>query len=131
MSDLDPAVVKNLKVANLKAELSRRNLPTTGKKDELASRLLNSLGLNRSMADDDGEVVYAKDNSTTAAGNQENTEKEPQGVEGAKGVEPSNTGGGYDDSFIEFLDGVATPTKEQTQKQVLGHGLSSFDVPRS
>ena len=131
MSELDPAVIKNLKVADLKAELSRRNLPTTGKKDELASRLLNSLGLNRSMADDDGEVANAKDNSTTAAGNQENIEKERQGVEGAIGVKPSNTGGGYDDSFIEFLDGVAAPTKEQTQKQVFGHGLSSFDTPRS
>ena len=130
MSELDPAVVKNLKVADLKAELSIRNLPTTGKKDELASRLLGSLGLNRSMGDD-GEVENAKGNSTTAARNQENNEKEPQGVEGAKGVEPSNTGGGYDDSFLEFLDGVATPTKDQTQKRVLGQGLSGFDAPHS
>ena len=99
MSESDPAVVKNIKAADLKAELSRRNLPSAGKKNELASRLLNSLGLNRSMADDDGEVANAKYNSTTAAGNQENTEKEPQGVEGAKEVEPSNTGGGYDDSL--------------------------------
>ena len=127
--ELDPAVVKNLKVADLKAAVSRQNLQTAGKKDELASRLLDLLGLNRSMGGD-GKVKNTKDSSTRAAGNQENTEKEPQGVEGANGVKPSNTGGGYDDSFMEFLYGVPTPTKDRTQQRILGHGLSSFNTSR-
>ena len=42
MSELSSVTIKKLKVAELKAELSKRGLPTKGKKDELASRLLEA-----------------------------------------------------------------------------------------
>lgn len=40
---MDEAAIRQLKVAELKVELSKLNLPTTGKKDDLVARLLEAL----------------------------------------------------------------------------------------
>jgi len=46
MSELTVAAIKKLKVAELKAELSKRGLIVKGKKDELAKRLMEAIGEN-------------------------------------------------------------------------------------
>ncbi|KNC95979.1 uncharacterized protein SPPG_08582 [Spizellomyces punctatus DAOM BR117] len=56
MSTLTEAAVKKLKIVELKAELTKLGLPTTGKKDELVTRLLERVNISTPTLHDDSEL---------------------------------------------------------------------------
>ena len=101
MSELTAAKIKNLKVAELKTELSKRSLSIIGRKDELASRLLE---LNHGL----GKPQQTTDAPTEATDTQENEEGEPKDT---KSTEKDDKEDCLDESFFKFLDGVSSPTR--------------------
>ncbi len=58
-NELNSASIKKLKVGELKAELSKRNLPILGRKDELAERLLKVVNHGLPKSDEDGHAAMA------------------------------------------------------------------------
>ena len=85
MSDLTTAAIKKLKVAELKAELSKRGLSTKGRKDELTSRLVDAVeGLERTLADDELEDTTKSEESSS----QVEEDQSNQNVNGAEDVKP-------------------------------------------
>lgn len=87
MSDLTTAAIKKLKVAELKAELSRRGLSTKGRKDDLTSRLLDAIeGLDRTLAAED-EVQGTE--QSEANDSQVDEEQPSQDMNGAEEVKPA------------------------------------------
>ncbi|TPX68258.1 hypothetical protein SpCBS45565_g03233 [Spizellomyces sp. 'palustris'] len=56
MGTLTEAAVKKLKIVELKAELTKLGLPTTGKKDELVTRLLERVNISAPTLHDDSEL---------------------------------------------------------------------------
>ena len=80
MSELTAGEIKKFKVAELKVELTKRGLSTKGKKDELASRLLDAIqGLDRTVTDEnDADESEAVDTEESAA-SQEDTSQNING----------------------------------------------------
>ena len=106
MSELNAATIKKLKVGEIKAELSKRNLSILGKKDELASRLLKVIdhGLLKPKSAEDRYAAMSV--MSDSRDTQEDAEGEPIDAiyeeENVKEV-------CFDDSFMKFLDRVSTP----------------------
>ena len=105
MSELNAAAIKKLKVGELKAELSKRNLSILGKKEELASRLLTVInqGLLKPKSDEDRDAAMADsiDLPEDAEGEPINARHEEENAKEAC----------FNDSFFKFLDGVSTPPR--------------------
>ena len=87
MSELTTSSIKKLKVAELKTELSKRGLSTKGKKDELASRLLDAIeGLDRTVAEETEGVESEHDEADDS---QIEEDSDPKDVNGAEEAEPA------------------------------------------
>ena len=87
MSDLTTAAIKKLKVAELKAELSKRGLSTKGRKDELTCRLVDAVeGLDRTLAEEEVEDAKKSEESESQA-EEDQSSQNVNGAEDAKPVE--------------------------------------------
>eukprot|EP00794_Sanderia_malayensis_P017868 gene17868-19649_t len=79
MSDITVAAIKKLKVVELKAELSRRGLSTKGKKDDLASRLLEVINIREDADENADEVKLSESMEEHLSGADESSDCRVQG----------------------------------------------------
>lgn len=112
MSELTVAAIKKLKVAELKAELTKRGLAVKGKKDELAKRLIEAI--QEDTAEDKEEV--AEDSQDTNNSQESlNDSQESQDLENTTAVSENSTELGEDSGIQSAPSSTEGDVKENSQ----------------
>lgn len=112
MSELTVAAIKKLKVAELKAELTKRGLAVKGKKDELAKRLIEAI--QEDTSEDNDEEVAADTQETNDSQESLNDSQESQVLENSTTVSENSAELG-EDSGIQSAPSAEGDIKENPQ----------------
>lgn len=113
MSELTVAAIKKLKVAELKAELTKRGLAVKGKKDELAKRLIEAI--QEDTAEDNKEEVAEDSQDKNNSQESLNDSQESQDLENTTAVSENSTELGEDSGIQSAPSSTEGDVKENSQ----------------